>query len=140
MEGRYYAFVGERPSNTARRMKVTWEDGRLAAKPLHEALSLVGLDPKSQVYLNIFHTAGPLRVNKNAVRTVKSLIASGVVIVALGQKVGAALDRLGIEHVKMVHPAARGAIRKSERYRQHVKERLLHHGKSKAEESLLVLP
>ena len=29
-----FVFVGERPSTRARQLRVTWQDGRLAAKPL----------------------------------------------------------------------------------------------------------
>jgi len=38
-------FVGEKRSDTAKRMGVTWEDGRLATKQLFDALRDNGVDP-----------------------------------------------------------------------------------------------
>jgi len=54
-----FVFVGERPSMRVRQMRVTWQDGRLAAKPLHTALRACGISPEAQRYLNLFRTHGP---------------------------------------------------------------------------------
>ena len=47
-------FVGEKRSNRAIAMGVTWEDGRLAAKVLHEALTAAGVDPARVRFVNLF--------------------------------------------------------------------------------------
>ena len=118
-----FVFVGERRSPKARRMRVTWRDGRLAAKPLFEALRAAGYDPHAQVYLNLFAERGrTLRVIRQALRRIKRWAAAGGQIVGLGQAVCHTLTRLGVAHRQLVHPAARGTIRRKERYRQHVCE------------------
>src|SRR2546428_7453216 len=45
-------FVDERRSPAAIRMDVRWQDGRLAAKQLFDALSGVGIDPGKCQFLN----------------------------------------------------------------------------------------
>ena len=45
-------------------------------------------------------------------------------IVAMGAKVQKALRAEGINFIPIVHPAARGAIRKKERYIEHIREAL----------------
>lgn len=119
-----YVFVGERPSMSARKMRVTRIDGRLAAKPLHEALRAIGIDPRAQTYLNLFHDDRPWRVRRTVMRKLRSLSENGLVIVALGRIVSKHLTSLKIEHKRLIHPAARGRIRKTENYRRHVLERL----------------
>jgi hypothetical protein len=47
--------------------------------------------------------------------------------VALGRRVSSELARRDVDHVALVHPAARGRIRKRERYIAHVQERLSPH-------------
>jgi len=116
-----FVFVGERRSPKARRMRVTWRDGRLAAKPLFEALRAAGYDPHAQVYVNLFAERGRTRrVIRQALRRITQLAAAGAQIVGLGQAVCHTLTRLGVAHRQLVHPAARGAIRRQERYCQHV--------------------
>jgi hypothetical protein len=46
--------------------------------------------------------------------------ALGVPLVALGRRVEAALARDGLPHRFLIHPAARGAIRRRDRYQAHV--------------------
>jgi len=124
-----FVFVGERRSPKARQMRVTlnqvqgrlWRDGRLAAKPLFEALRAAGYDPHVQVYLNVFAERGKtLRVVQRALRRITRLTAAGAQIVGLGSKVCQTLARAGVMHLMLVHPAARGTIRRQERYCQHV--------------------
>lgn len=119
-------FVGERRSTAAVRLGVRWEDGRLAARTLHAALRAAGIDPAAQVYANLFAdpapgdsvapfvVAAPIRAQLHAAA------ALGVPLVALGRRVGAALARDGLSHRFLIHPAARGAIRRRDRYRAHV--------------------
>lgn len=132
-------FIGECRSLTAIRNGWSWEDGRLAAKPLFEALVAMGLDPAAQEYANLFEDPSPTsrRSRKRTTTKVCEGIVSGLlvletaiqdedraVIVALGQRVSRELAARGIEHVALVHPAARGRIRKRARYIRHVAERL----------------
>ena len=121
---RPYIFVGECRSLTAVDRGWSWHDGRLAAKPLFEALVAMGVDPSEQQFVNLFcdPPAAP-RVNGHSVA--RLFVALGTsTIVALGKRVSTALAKRGIVHVAIVHPAARGRIRKRERYIAHVAERL----------------
>ncbi len=112
-----YLFVGEERSKRAKELKVTWKDGALAAKPLFEALRACDIDPDLVHFCNWFEGG------QEQVRT--STVSSKVTVVAMGKKVQAALEEEGIPHLAIVHPAARGRIRKRERYIAHVKEVLL---------------
>lgn len=121
-------FVGECRSLTARRRGWTWRDGRLAAKPLFEALGAMGVNPELHDFMNLWtdDSVTPV-VPWQRVALLRTRRAEGVVIVALGQRVSAELARREIDHVALVHPAARGRIRKRARYVAHVRERLSPH-------------
>ncbi len=119
-----FVFVGERPSTRARQMRVTWQDGRLAAKPLHTALRACGISPMAQISLNLFRTYGPLTVKQTALRRLRRVERAGLTIVALGRRVAQALDAARIPHLRLVHPAARGPLRKTTRYGAHVRATL----------------
>lgn len=97
-------FVGERRSPTAERMDVRWEDGRLAAKQLFDAIVACGHSPQAFAYMNLFERGAIKR------------LAVGGTLIAMGRKVQAELTRRGIAFVPLVHPAARGAIRRKDRY------------------------
>jgi len=126
-----YTFVGECRSLTAIRNNWTWMDGRLAAKPLFEALNAMGVEIDSQVsFMNLWKDP-PLRSKKKWVPVIDesslSILTSLLdvrVIVALGARVSTELIKRKIEHVAIVHPAARGRIRLRSRYIAHVRERL----------------
>jgi len=106
-------FVGEKRSELAKKMGVRWEDGRLAAKQLFDALEACGVDPKDCLFANWFQS------NKRAF--IRSYDGP---VFAMGKIVQAALEREGIDHIPIVHPAARGEIRKKERYRNHIRKAL----------------
>lgn len=106
-------FVGEKRSKLAVRKGVTWQDGRLAAKQLFDALAHAGIDKDRCAFVNWFERGGPGRVRKLAGD-------DGAIVVGMGRKVQAALTKAKIAHLELVHPAARGAIRKKERYLAHV--------------------
>jgi len=108
-----YLFVGEKRSELAKKMKVTWTDGRLAAKQLFDAFVYCGIDPEKQEFCNWFEGG------KTKVRSYNGTI------VAMGKKVSDALTKEKINHIYIVHPAARGKIRKKELYFQHVKQALI---------------
>lgn len=117
-------FVGERRSPTAIRMGVTWTDGRLAAATLHDALRAAGVDPDGCRYLNLFRDDQPddWTADLRAVTYLRNFVdrPEPYTVVALGKRVATELDRWRIPYLAMTHPAARGRIRKKERYRAHV--------------------
>lgn len=115
-----WVFVGERRSPRAIALGVTWQDGRLAAKTLHDALRSLGLDPARQIYVNLFRENGSRAVDEGVLRTLHALDNAGVTIVAMGRAVQAALRRAGLPHRRMIHPAARGLIRARATYQAHV--------------------
>lgn len=107
-----YLFVGERRSDRAKEMGVRWSDGRLAAKQLFDALIKCGIDPKEHEFTNWFEGG------KRKTREWPYLI------VAMGKKVQRALTNEGIIHTAIVHPAARGTIRKKDNYARHIQRKL----------------
>jgi len=115
-----FLFVGESPSLTARRNGWTWRDGRLAAKQLFDALHAADIDPGQQDYINLF-TGPACRVNA---RSMAYVAASPFPVIALGRKVERALSKAGIAHTFLIHPSARGRIRKKQRYLKHVRNTL----------------
>jgi hypothetical protein len=109
-------FVGERRSRTARRMKVRWEDGRLAAKQLFDAFDACGFPQHRAAFVNLFEPRG--------LALVCAAHHLGVPVIAMGRKVQRELTKRDMRFVPMVHPAARGAIRRKACYAQHVQEQL----------------
>ena len=128
-----FVFVGERPSKTALVRGWRWQDGRLAAKQLFEALQTNGIDPSLQTYLNLFRESLD-REHKLAHKIIPRLkkLSTSATIVAMGQKVTKRLTMAGIDHVTIVHPAARGRIRNKSRYAEHVRKQLLPSGEQVA--------
>ncbi len=120
-----FVFVGERPSPKAAATGATWQNGRLAGRTLRDTLAAVGIDPDGQTYLTLWRTPGlgparePLR--RGAIRELREARAEGRTVVALGALVAGELSRRRVPHVRMTHPAARGLIRKRERYEAHVR-------------------
>jgi hypothetical protein len=105
-------FVGERRSEKAKTLGLRWENGGLAAKPLFEALEAIGIKPQECRFTNWFEGG------KTVTRKHRGII------VAMGNKVQNALTAEGIAFISIVHPAARGLIRRRDRYLAHVAERL----------------
>lgn len=106
-------FIGEQRSKKAKAMGVHWKDGRLAAKQLFDALRTCGIDPQEHEYVNVWEKLGA---------NIRSIVAHQGPRVGMGQKVCAFLRAAKIEHIPLVHPAARGAIRRKETYCAHVRE------------------
>ena len=50
----------------------------------------------------------------------RSLADEGLPIVGMGRLVQRTLERAGVPHLRLVHPAARGAIRARAAYQAHV--------------------
>ena len=111
-------FVGDRRSPTAMRLGVTWYAGRLAAKTLFDALKTLGLSSEEYDVVNAYHDSG--RLDVATLRKVKEAQARGWLIIGMGQQAQKALTAFGIPHRPMVHPAARGGIRRREVYQAHV--------------------
>lgn len=120
----HFLFVGERPSLQAAKIGATWENGGLAAKQLHDALRALNIDPAAQRYVNLWTEpgVGPTNepVNGAALQAIEQAVAAGYTVIGMGQLVSRALTQHGITHLLLIHPAARGAIRKKERYAAHV--------------------
>lgn len=117
-----WLFVGERPSRKADTMKVSWKDGRLCAKQLFDALAYCEISLKHCQFINLFvanHAIQPT-LCRRASRQIAAKYKVGFIVVAMGRKVAAYLEGQGLPHLQIVHPAARGLIRKKERYCRHV--------------------
>jgi hypothetical protein len=115
-----FVFVGERRSRRAIQMGVRWEHGRLCARTFHAALRAIGLDPEEQRYVNLYTDAEPPAVDEAVLARLRALPEDGIEVVALGQIVHRALERTGVAHRRLIHPAARGAIRARAAYQAHV--------------------
>lgn len=120
-----FLFVGERPSRQAVKIGATWQNGRLAGKQLHDALRALHIDPGAHDYMNIWRW--PERSVLDGPDEAESIVRirqqheHGRTVVGMGALVCAVLRREGIPHLQLIHPAARGAIRKKERYTAHVR-------------------
>ena len=107
-------FVGEKRSPLARKMKVTWKDGRLAGKHLMTAIERAKLDVENCDFMNVFREIlAEDIVNKNAVATIKNFNGT---VVAMGRKVEKVLKNEGINHEFIYHPATRGSHRNIDKY------------------------
>lgn len=123
-----YIFVGENRSKTAQEKGWSWQECQtsgkpvLCAKPLWRALSQKGLElnPNEQVFFNLWDDEW--KPNKYIPDILKELAEDGETVVAMGQKVHHELGTLGIPHKLIIHPAARGIIRRSSLYDAHVKK------------------
>jgi hypothetical protein len=120
-----FLFIGEKRSDLAIKMNVRWEDGRLAAKQLFDALFFCGINPKHCKFINLFE---PLRDQgicyDSHLFWINALSVNQFIPVAMGNKVSKQLNKMGVKHIKIVHPAAKGLIRKKENYINHVKDKL----------------
>ncbi len=113
-----FVFVGERRSRRAVQMGVCWRDGRLAARTLFAALRAAGIEPAEHHFVNAYLDDGT--VDQRTLRRVRHWQRRGLVIVAMGQRAQRAVASAGIEYVPLIHPAARGAIRRLASYQAHV--------------------
>lgn len=121
-----YLFVGERQSPKAAQLGATWQNGRMAARTLHAALAQAGVSLETCEFLNLWAEPGlgassmpPLPA---ALTRLQAAQQSGVRIIAMGRIVQRALLSEGILFVPMIHPAARGVIRRRARFEAYVRE------------------
>jgi hypothetical protein len=110
--GARFVFVREKRSARVVKLAVHSQHGRLSGKTLHDALRAVSIDAHAELYLNLFRGGDGLRVDRAVLRRLRRLAACGLVVVGMGRKVQRALLRAGVEAVPLVHPAARGLIRR----------------------------
>jgi len=122
-----FLFVGERPSERAVQMGVTWSDGALACATLFNALRSLGMDPSRQRYRNLY--TSPIRGAETdsgdervAVGEIKRELERGLTVVGMGRIVQRVLAREGIPHLRLRHPAARGRERLRARYHTHARD------------------
>jgi hypothetical protein len=116
-----FLFVGERPSPRAAAVGATWRNGKLCAKNLHDALLVNNIDPTKCEFVNLWETPGLGACEEEPyLWPIRSGLAVGMTIVALGNLVSRELIRAELPHLKLIHPAARGTIRRTENYRAHV--------------------
>jgi hypothetical protein len=133
-----YLFVGEKRSNLAIKMNVTWKDGRLAAKQLFDALDACGIPRKKCSFLNWWPEfdrrtkTWSEQTPRATIRNIDNRNKEGgwgsgdiIQIVALGNKVQKELSKEGIDFIPVIHPAARGTIRKKENYAEHIRQQLI---------------
>lgn len=118
-----FLLIGERPSPTARNKGWTWRDERLCAATLAAALEACGVQRRDYHIMNLFEEDG--QASAYTLSWCRAAILKGWQVVGMGQKVQAALTTAEVPHLAMIHPAARGKIRKRELYQAHVREVLL---------------
>lgn len=111
-----YFFIGERRSKTAQEKGYYWGDEVLCGKVLFDALRYAGIEPTEQVYANLWEDNG--EINE---LTLSLLMGTDAQVVGMGNKVQKELGNREIEHTSIIHPAARGKIRKRGVYQQHIK-------------------
>lgn len=107
-------FVGERRSQRSLQLRVTWRSGKLAGKQLFDALSYMDIDPKYCEFKNIFGNSRWIKKNWQ-----------NYCVIGMGKIAQGKLDNMGIPYIPIVHPAARGKIRKKEKYIKHVRKQFI---------------
>lgn len=125
-----FIFVGERPSPRAIKLGITWQSAGLSGRTLFEALLAAGIVPQEQYYLNLYQSPFKdikldLLDEQLCITRIRQLTQQkGLVVIGMGRIVQVRLEKYNIVHHKLIHPAARGAIRRKECYQAHVKENL----------------
>lgn len=95
---------------------VKWRDGALAACTLFDALHSAGYAPGEHRFRNLYRS--PERGattdtgdERRAMLATRRATRSGLRIVGMGKLVQRVLEREGIPHLSLIHPAARGVIK-----------------------------
>lgn len=120
-----YIFVGENRSPSAINHDWSWENCQtntphLCAKKLFSALETCGINPKKQIFINLWHDDG--RINIPALTMLEEISQKNYPIVGMGKKVQTKLQESNIPHKELVHPAARGIWANPQTYQGHVNE------------------
>jgi hypothetical protein len=120
-----YLFIGEQRSSRAIKMNVRLEDGRLAAKQLFDALDHCKISRTHCKFINLFESLEEQNISLTHHDVYLVMAQSdGFQLVGMGEKVSKELNSRGFHHIKIIHPAARGKIRKKERYFAHIQNQL----------------
>src|SRR5579871_3979508 len=112
-----FLFVGDRPSLRAEQIGATLQNGKLSGKTLRQALIDLNLDPDAHVYLNLYARSQALEdraAEEAACAKIQGFATEGYVVIGLGRLVSSRLSARAIPHLRMIHPAARGTIRRRE--------------------------
>lgn len=124
-----YIFVGERPSISAWKFSKQWSDGAYAGKQLKDAIDKIDcLEFADITFCNLWvkpkEMANPATDELDLVDSIATIVRYSPwwTIVGMGKIVQNKLDFFGIKHLKLIHPAARGKIRKKNRYLKHCVE------------------
>ena len=121
-DSRTYLFVGERPSPLAAARHWTWNDGHVCARTLLATLADIGIQREACRFVNLWSSPGLGPTDEPPdLAPVMAAGQAGMVVVALGRLVQRELERTGVSHRALIHPAARGAIRRRDAYRAHVR-------------------
>lgn len=115
-----FVFIGEKRSWRAIQLGVSWLDGRFAAETLHDEPRTIGLDPTRQRLRNLLFDGPGWILDAAVLEEARVLAPVGPEVVGLGRRVQAAFGRAGIRHLPLIHPAARGTIRRPAAYQAHV--------------------
>lgn len=123
----HLCLVGENRSNTAQERDWSWEGCQIERRPrlcaiqLFNALEYCEIDPYDTErvrFLNLWDDKGDL--DEQNIQEIQAFLERGYSIVGMGKNVQKALSELSIEHVQIIHPAAKGRIRKKGAYIQHI--------------------
>ena len=112
-------------------MGVRWQDGRLAAKQLFDALRAAGVDLKQCEFVNWWERGARQRVGEH--------IRRGGLVVAMGRKVEGALKKKGVAHLGIVHPAGTRGYSQEGTYSEHIRD-VLGEGRLEYEPALAQSP
>ena len=116
----HYLFVGEEPSKTAILKGWKWGDNQLCSKTLINALNACNIKKHQYDFVNLFENQ---MVKQEVVTELGNQSRlEDLTIVGMGRKVQRVLSNFEIPHLELIHPAARGSIRKTILYIQHVNE------------------
>ena len=110
-------FVGERPSKTAVLKRWIWGDFHLSSKTLLEALAACQFPREFADFINVYSDDG--KIDLQSIEYIQNR-SHGSIVIGMGKLAQRALAHHGIGHIEMIHPAARGRIRKRELYQEHV--------------------
>jgi len=112
-------FVGERPSKTAALKRWVWGDLHLSSKTLLEALAACQFPRERADFINVYCNDG--KIDLQSIEYIQNRRHSSIII-GMGKLAQRALTHHDIGHIEMIHPAARGRIRKRELYQEHVRQ------------------
>jgi hypothetical protein len=119
-----YYFIGEKRSEQAIKNNWHWEDNVSTAKFLLDCLKELGIEQKDIKFYNLWFDDGQLDDILLDGLYYMSNNYSKCIVVGMGNTVCNKLDEKEVKYIKIIHPAARGKIRKKENYIAHLKERL----------------